>query len=336
VPGVHGEAGEARLGDEDGAIGQLALPVDLRILQVALRPQFGEQRAQVGREREELRQVGKRAELDQLGVDRAALRQRGAAGRLPAGAKAGGAHFRRTRPRERQAAHAEIVAARGLAPVDPAAHVRDLEHRQVARQARADIGERDVGGGLGDPARGERGPQAQRAVAAAHVERIIHPGAPAGEIGRSQLGIDAAAPVGELPHARAGEPRAHLQPGPELARRARRKAGRVLVAVILQAEIQRRELERWRLAGLVLPFDFGVADHDLALAEDPVGEPAVVLVARDADPGHVELAAGIAPHRQLGAVDHEGVQAQLAREQRAPGDHVFHRGSTSASRPSRS
>ncbi len=326
VPGVHGQPREAGLGDEHGAIGQLAFPVELDVLQVALRPQLGEQRAQVRGKRQELRQVREWAQLDQLGLDRAALRERGAARRLPAGAKAGGVHFRRARPRERQAAHAEIVAAGGFAPVHAAAHVGDLQHRQVARQARADVQQRHVRRGLGDPARGECGPQAQRAVAAAHVDRVVHPGAPAGEIGRAELGIDAPAPVRQLPHARAGEPRAHFQPGPELARRARRESGGVLVAVVLQPEIQRRELERRRLARLVLPFDLGAAHDDLALAEDPVGELAVALLAGDADPGHVELAAGVAPHRELGSVDEERVQAQLAREQRAPGAHVLYRG----------
>jgi hypothetical protein len=106
----------------------------------------------------------------------------------------------------------------------------------------------------------------------------------------------------------------------------------MLVAVVLQAQVERLQPQRRRPARLVQPLDLGAAHFDAVLREDPVAHLVVALAAGQADAGHVDIAVLLAAHRQLRSFDHQGMQPQLAREQRAPRDDVLHEGSTSASR----
>jgi hypothetical protein len=100
----------------------------------------------------------------------------------------------------------------------------------------------------------------------------------------------------------------------------------VFVVVVGKAEIERSQAQ-WRGAALlVYPFDLGVADQDLLLAQHPVGQAAVALLLGEAYAGHRDTALHVATHRELEVVDFEGVQAQVHEQQGTPGDHVDHAG----------
>src|SRR6185295_19884455 len=128
---------------------------------------------------------------------------------------------RSTRSGEREIAHAKIVAARRFAPVEPAVYRGHLEQRQILGEARRDVRERHIRRGLRELAGRKRDPEAQRALAAAHVDRVIDPGAPGGEVGRAERGVHAPVPARWMLDAATLERGAHFQAGPELARRTR-------------------------------------------------------------------------------------------------------------------
>ena len=97
----------------------------------------------------------------------------------------------------------------------------------------------------------------------------------------------------------------------------------MLIAVVLEAEVQARELQRGGAAQVVEPLDFGVAHDDLALAEDPVGELAVALLVRvDQHAGNRDPALRVAPYHELEVIHFKRVQAQVEEKERAPGDDI--------------
>ena len=89
----------------------------------------------------------------------------------------------------------------------------------------------------------------------------------------------------------------------------------------LQAELHPIEHELRRAPQVVVPRDERVADHDLALPPQPIGERAVVerLLGIDRDAGDADAAARVAAHRQLRPVDDQFAQAEVEQRQRRPG-----------------
>ena len=99
----------------------------------------------------------------------------------------------------------------------------------------------------------------------------------------------------------------------------------MLVAIVLEAKIEAGELERGRMAHVVMPFDLGIAHYDFTLPEHPVGEPAVTFLFRfQQDPGHCNASIRVTPHREFQFVHLERMQAQIENQERAPRDHVDH------------
>ena len=68
----------------------------------------------------------------------------------------------------------------------------------------------------------------------------------------------------------------------------------------------------------IVPAQHRIADHDLALPEQPVRQPAGRATRVDGNPGNEELPAGIAPQRQLRRMQDEPVEVRLPAQQRRP------------------
>ena len=146
---------------------------------------------------------------------------------------------------------------------------------------------------------GDVEPAAQCAVAFAQLERQRRRGACSSlHVGARQVGVDAAAPA--TPVAGSGRTAAcvkrprTLKRSPQLCRRRRVEAQVVLAQAVAHDQLDVREHERRRVAALVDPAQRAGADHELALAEEPVGGGIVVLdaaAAGDVEAGDADAAA---------------------------------------------
>ncbi len=91
--------------------------------------------------------------------------------------------------------------------------------------------------------------------------------------------------------------------------------------------------EQRRAALLVEPLDAAVAQHDLALPQQPVGEAAVGRFRlRQLDARDENAAVVVAADLEVRGVEGERVEAQLPREQRTPADGGVDRGQTQGHR----
>ena len=240
-------------------------------------------------------------------------------------AQRSGLHLRPVRVLEAQLASAELESIRGVAPGQPPLQVRQLEQRELRPELGHDIGQRNVGGDAAHLALDQRCPHSHRTFAVPHIDRVVEPRPPRGEVGVADFGKQAAVPCARLRDRAAHQLRPDLYRSAELAGRARREAGRMFVAVVLQAEIQAGKPQRWRLAQVVMPFDIGVAHHDFALGQHPVGELAAAILLRlEQYPGDRNAALRVAPHRELQLVHFERVEAQIEKQKRPPRDYIDH------------
>ena len=303
--------------------GEIAAPLELRIEQPAARRQIGQEPAHVRGQGQRGRELRERLELDD--VRRRRARGVGAGrSRLQDELEIGGGDGQSVFSAEGYPATAEFIAVAERATLQAPAHGHELERRKIMRQARPDVGERDVRRALFHAAVFERGPDADRALPCAHIERVVDPRPPGSEVGVAELGVEPAVPGRGIGSAAAFQLGTQFDARAQLLRRTRREPDRMLVAGISQAQVQRGKRQRRRGALLVAPLDLGVADDDLLLPEQPVGEVALA-VGREFHAGDVQGAVGVAAHLEPRSVDGERMQPNLAVQQRAPRDDVADR-----------
>ncbi len=134
-------------------------------------------------------------------------------------------------------------------------------------------------------------------------------------------------PVGAAAEQRRLQPRAQREALPPVGRRRRVDAQQVAPALVAQHGVDRAQLERGRAALLVDPAQPRAAQHQLVLAQQPVGGAGVERCGRavaEVDPGHMQPALRVAAQLGAGAVDDELVKAQLERRQRPGRQHEAH------------
>ena len=308
---AQAEVGEAR----DRAIAlrrrQRAAPFEAGVGQLPARLELERGAAQGERKRQRLGDACKRRELERVRGGNAAV---GAPGELEVHRLQRRCALRR----ELQPAHLQLVAGIGAARMHARAGRSHLERRQVGRQRRGDVAQRDVGADLARHAGDDRGPRAQRAGAAMDLERIVDPRPPRRGVGVAELAVDLAVPAVEVRERVAVQLRAHLQRRAELAGQPREEPDPVIVASVGEPQVDGGEDERRRRALLVAPFHLRAAHHDLALVEEPVAEAAGAAGDGELHAAHVEGAGRVAPHGELRAFDVQRVQAQVAVGERAP------------------
>ena len=154
--------------------------------------------------------------------------------------------------------------------------------------------------------------------------RIIDPGAPDGEVGIVQLGVDVALPDVQLVEVVPLEIAANVDPRCQLGRGLGGQAEAMLVAAVVELDVQTFQFQRRRAAQFILPDDTGIADDDAILCQQPVGD--VVFVARlgsDFQAGGKKAALAVAAQLQCRRVQLQPRQAQLKMPQRAPGQFGF-------------
>ena len=284
-----------------------ALPFEAHVAELAARLELEGEPAHIGGQRQCFGEVRERRELQRIRAHHAALR-------LPGELEIDWRQRRATRRRERQLARRQLVAVGAVARLQPPAERAELERRQRIGEFRLDAGERHVGGGLARRAALDGGPQPHCALTVLQLERVIEPGPPCGEVGIAELGIDLTA---DLRKAAADKLGAQLEARAERFRQPAGEPDRMALAVVLQAQVDRREHERRRGALLVAPLDFRVAHLDVVLAEQPVAEAA--LVGRgELHPGDVERPRAVAAHGEPRPFDAQRVQPQPPVSERAP------------------
>ena len=89
---------------------------------------------------------------------------------------------------------------------------------------------------------------------------------------------------------------------------------------VLESELHAVEHELRGVAEVVVPGDQRVADHDVALAQDPVGEVRLVGDLRrvDLDSRDLEYPRAVAADREARPLDHELLEAKLHQRERRP------------------
>ena len=201
---VHAEIGKAAAHRDALRRGEIAAPLELRIEQPAARRQIGQEPAHVRGQGQRGRELRERLELDY--VRRRRARGVGAGrSRLQDELEIGGGDGQSVFSAEGYPATAEFIAVAERATLQAAAHGHELERRKVMRQARGDVGERDVRRALFHAAVFERGPDADRALPCAHIERVVDPRPPGSEVGVAELGVEPAVPGGGIGSAAAVE-----------------------------------------------------------------------------------------------------------------------------------
>ncbi len=319
--GKFGEAGQrlARLEAEIEEAGARAvlrrrrdrpLPFEGQVAELAARLELERELAQLRRQRQRRGEVRERRELEHVRAQHAAF---GLPGELEI-------HRRERLPAFRR--HLELARRQPIAVgeqlgVQAAADRRELERRQLFAQRRHDVGERHVGGRLAQRAVLDLAPEAQRALAAPQVDRVIEPRPPCREIGVAELGVELAVPAADLRRALPGELRAQLDGPAERLGQATRKSEGVVLGAVGEPQVDPGKHERRASALFVAPFDLGIADLDLFLVEQPVAQAAFSR-GRQLHAGDVQHAVGVAPHRQPRPFDAQRVQPQPTVRERAP------------------
>ena len=203
---------------------------------------------------------------------------------------------------------------------EPAFDLREHQRLHVGGQLQRDLAQGHVDGRAAGLAVVHVEPGPHGAVAFAELERQRHVPAQLADVGARQLRVDDAAPalpVAALGQQRLGEARAQREALAPLGRRRGIQAHLVAAQAVAHHQLHVGERQRRRAALLVGPAQRAAADHELRLAEEPVGRRAVAA-ARSAQvqAGDEEMPLRIAPHLQMGVVDQQLVEAQLQGEQR--------------------
>src|SRR5207237_6329004 len=93
---------------------------------------------------------------------------------------------------------AQLVVVVGMTTLQPAAETGKLEFRQVGRERRPHIGEREIRGRLAYGAAGHARPGANRALAALELDRVIEPCPSRREISCADLGVETTVPCAQI------------------------------------------------------------------------------------------------------------------------------------------
>ena len=265
------------------------------------------------RQRQALRDLGQRGQVELVAHQLAARRQ-------AAGAVAVAEPHVAARPRqavgidEVQIARADLHAAARVAPADAPGERGEGQRLQALIEGGRHGAQRHVGGGAGEHALLQVGPQAQRAVAALQIDAPVGLQigvlAQARDIDAAQVGVGVAVPVAPVAGVAAEKGLAKLADEREAVapRRIRRGVHTQLVPAIAVArhELHIGQLHRRRLALLVDPAHAAAAHQELGLREKPVRRRRVALrIARQVDAGHQQAAIGGAAQLQLGFIDHQ-------------------------------
>ena len=176
---------------------------------------------------------------------------------------------------EAQCARTEFEPRRRGTSKQAPLQVRQLQRRQVRGELSDHVRQGQIGRNPAQLAVGQRGPDAQSTVTAFHIHRVIEPGSPRAEIRTADLGKYPPVPGAWLRDGVPDQFSPNLDRGAEPSGRTRRESGGMLVPVVLEPEIERVEYQRRGAAQVIGPFDLGVAQHDLSLAQHPVGHPTV-------------------------------------------------------------
>ena len=313
-----------------------SFPFGRHVEQAAARGVVEQHLALLGRQRQVAGQGGQRADVElaraQLAVFRLAL-----ARRAPGLCERGGRQRVAVAGGDGEIGQADGVAvgAEGrlafvltrqhfLACGQASGNTRQLERRQGRAQARIDVGQGQVGGEAGDPGLVDIQPGAHRTASAGHPDRQVDVALPGHQVGIAQVGIQLALPARDVRGTRAetvAEARAHVERPAERARRGGAQREAVAAAEAVQQRQGHVVQDQGRPAAqLVGPVDPAAADHDLALAQQPVGAAPVVLFIRvEPHPGHADDTVAAAPHVQLRTVHFERLQARLQGDQAPPG-----------------
>ncbi len=96
------------------------------------------------------------------------------------------------------------------------------------------------------------------------------------------------------------------------------------VAITIEAEIDFVELQFGSATHFVQPGNGGIAHEHLALRQQPVAEPAAGAALRlHCNAGDPERAGSVASDLELGAINRQGTETPLRRQQRQPRQHGF-------------
>ena len=306
---------------------RLAAPRQAHFLHAATGLEAGQPCAHAFLQRQVAREHRERREIEPV-------RAHGAAGDRPIGRllepefEVGGRHREAVGQAKRQSARAQPAAGRVPRQREAARQVRDPQLGQGLGETGADPVEREI--------RGQRQrafllriqPGTQPAVPRER-QRVVQPGLPAAQVGALELQVQAADRRPGTPQV--GEPQpasqlpAHAQRGGQRLRRPGVERDPQRAAAAIDAEGHVLECQRGCGTQLVLPYQAGAMDRDLALGEQPV-EPAALpaLGCRQRNAGHEDLPRRVATQHQLGRADVEAVEMRLALQQRRPGHDRIH------------
>ncbi len=255
-----------------------------------------------------------------------ALRQRTALGRRPRdGDIAAGPAFA-LRGDELQVLGLEFEAAGDALAAQAPGDRLQLQRLQVAAESGIDVGQHHVRRAADDAAGVDIGPGAQAAASLRDVETEAGVFAQLRQVDRREVRVHLAAPLLPAPGVHRQQRLAEdAGQGEALAPRGRRRGVQpqlVAVRLVARDEVDLAQRHRRGAAQFVGPFDVATLDHEFALAEEPVGQPAaVVAAARDVEAGHEDVAIGRPADLQLRPLDIQLLEAQAPQRARRQSPH---------------
>ena len=323
-PGAHrrdaqaGKAGIHRIAGQRVAIGA---PLDAERRHRARRRKGRQTLANGRREGQPPGQPREHVEIELIG-DELALGRRRAALILKTQEKVGGSQLQAVGGPKAEALAAGLGDAAFVAVAQPAFGVGQRNVGQILGQPHVGVAHREIGRHAADPPLGEFEPGAQ-AAGTVGIERVIDPLAPGAKVGVVEAGVNLASPLARL--CRIAAPQ--IAPHVEGRRKARRRLGHqpetVACAAVFEAEFEFVEHQFVGPAQRVAPLQAGVADHDLALVEQPLGEVAAPAIGFHRQTGDGNLPVGLTADRQIRRIDLQAPQAQAEQQQRTPGRFGF-------------
>ena len=300
-----------------------AAPARAELRDHALRMQVGEQRAQGRAERNAGRDLGHDSDVEPVrselaGVNVVAL------GPMPGEVEIALRPAHAVAGEETEAAHRHADAIALFLGADAALDLLEGERLDALVEPQRDLSQRDIDGGADRLAIAKVEPASQGAVAFAQLERQRHMLAELAHVGPRQVGEGAAAPAAPVPGAseeRLRESAAQAEAIAPTRRRRRVDTQVVLAQAVAHHQLDVGQRQRRRMSGFVDPAQRAAANHELLLLEEPVGCGAAVFAAAGAaaevEPGDADVAGGIAPDVEAGAIDEQLFEADFEREQGA-------------------
>ncbi len=200
--------------------------------------------------------------------------------------------------------------------------MRKRERCKSIAERRARVVELEVRGHRDRLRLREIDPRAERTVAAVHRERQWQPFAPRADVRVFEPQIHPPAQTRPVVERVPGDVDAQVQRRGDLRRRHAGQAGVMAAKALLQAKVDVIEQQLRRAPVLVVPRDERVANDNLRLPHQPIGERGVghrrLVIAFDA--GEVQLACGIASHGKPRSLDQQLLHPQVQQRHRGPCD----------------